>query len=138
MVVKMDADALLDLTPAQRAIYARKARYEAKRDAEYARINLRHTLMKRSVEVESLNDRWRREAVEQERERLAQQRRAERAKELAAERAHQVALAQATADKNAGGDIDLGGLLTSIRDAIGALADPGGGLENRNAGIDND
>ena len=71
-----------------------KARREAKKQAEYARIDYRHRLMDQPVEVESQRDRELRELAETEAEHAIarQTRKAERERRLRDQRAHELAL----------------------------------------------
>jgi hypothetical protein len=122
---------LLDLNPAQRSAFVKQERERASQDAWYSRVGLRRRLEQHPLPVETLNERWAREASEQEEQRRREQ--AERKRELAIRerRAHQIALAQAQAQNHPMNGVDWADLLREIGDAIGALTDRVEELETR-------
>jgi hypothetical protein len=131
-----DLQDLLDLNPEQRGAFVRYARHEAHEQAEYARMDLRHSMLTRPVEVETQNERWAREAAEKEEQRRREKAEREHERKICERRAHQIALAQAQAQNPMNG-VNWADLLREIGDAIGALTDRVEELENRLDALEN-
>jgi hypothetical protein len=126
-------DDLLSLSDGERGAFVRYARQEAHEQAQYAKMDLRHTMLERPIEVESRIDRERREIAEQEAKHAERRRRerAERDREVREARRHELSLVRAQAEANNGNGIDWGSLLSAIGDALGGLADRVEALESR-------
>jgi chromosome segregation ATPase len=114
-----------NMTDGEKRILLMKMRYEARREAEIERSNLRHMMVERPlVEVETREQRSRRQEAEKEeqRQQQAERDRASKDRQMRELRRHELRLARAQQNNN-GPAIDWGELLQSIAEGFAGLVD---------------